>query len=360
MRVTLKDIAAQAGVDPSAVSLALSDRTAGKLSAKRVRQIREIAAQIGYRPNLSATHLRRGKTECIGVVLSYLDHYPYNHYFNLISQACVKHGYHAVPLDVGRQSLFDSSQTINLGRVHVDGMIVLDYAPENTDIELPDRIPGHPLVCRMADARLPRPTHCPSILVDYEEGISALLRHIVGRGWRKLQFIIEDDPTRRHTRNAGRLLASHQERAIAAVCRELGLPFDYEQTAIRTPERGAKARYEMMLQYLTHNRLEKGVCLVQDGADGISGTYAALYKMGYVIGRDVAVAAMQAVPAWEHVEPIVTFLYERYEEISRLMVDLAVDAIEGRHKFARNAHFNYSTAFYECGAVPEVVEQTNP
>jgi len=352
MRVTLKDIAAKVGVDPSAVSLALSDRTAGKLSAQRVRQIREVAAQVGYRPNLSATHLARGKTMCIGVVLSYLDHYPYNYYFNLISQVCDKSGYHAVPLAVGRRSLFDDS-ALNLGRVHVDGMIVLDYLPAEDGADLSGRLAGYPLVGRMVDLKMARPDF-PNVLIDYYQGICDLLRHIVARGWRKFMWIAEDDPTRPQSRNAGRPLAEHEERAIRDTAKELGVPIDFEQNLIRTPERGAKARYDTMMDYLKHHRLEKGVCLVQDGADGISGTYAALVRMGYTVGRDVAVAAMGAVPPWEHVEPLPTFTCERYEEISRLLVELALDGVEKTHKFSRQARFNYDCIWHEFGAVPDV------
>jgi DNA-binding LacI/PurR family transcriptional regulator len=166
------------------------------------------------------------------------------------------------------------------------------------------------------------------------------------------------DPERPHVRNAGRPLAGYEERAIADCAKAMGVPINYQTNMISTTDRGAKSRYDAMLSYLESRRLEPGVCLVQDGADGISGTYAALTKMGYVVGRDVAVAAMHAIPAWEHVEPIVTFSWERYEEISRLLVELAVDAIEGHRKFAKDAHFNYATSIHEFGAVPDLSKRT--
>lgn len=356
MRVTLKDIAKKVGVDKSAVSLALNDRTAGKLPPSRVKQIREVAEMIGYIPNLSAKHLARGKTQCLGVVLSFLDEYPHNHYFNLIAMACEKVGYHAVPLPVGRRSLFDSSQTMALGRVHVDGLIVLDYQPSDDNVDLHERLSGHPLVCRYADPLLPRPNF-PSVMVDYYKGTCDLLKHIVSCGWRKFQFIVESDPSRPHFRNNGRPLAAHYERAIKDTSKQLGLPIPFEEGMIRTAERGAKARYDSMIAYLSSNRIQPGVCLIQDGADGISGTYAALTKMGYTLGEDVAVAALHAIPAWEHVEPMVTFTFEWYEEISRLLVELAVEAIAGRQGRLKKSHFEYSTRLREEGAVPNLSGQ---
>jgi|GEM_PF-2771373 len=356
MHVTLKDIAKKLGVDKSAVSLALNDRTAGKLSAARVKQIRDMAEKVGYRPNLSAKHLARGKTQCIGVVLSFLDEYPYNHYFNLISQACDKVGYHAVPLSIGRRSLFESSQTMNFGRVHVDGMIALEYLPAQDNSDLQERLQGHPLICRISDPTIAIPD-CPSVLVDYYQGTCNLLKHIVSRGWTKFQFVVESDPIRPHVRNDGRPLAAHYERAIRDTSKQLDLSIPFEEHMIRTPERGAKARYDSMMAYLSSNRLESGVCLVQDGADGISGTYAALTKMGYVIGSDVAIASLHAIPAWEHVEPLMSFTFERYEEISSLLVELAVDAIEGRGGRLEKSPFVYSTYLRMEDAVPDISRQ---
>jgi DNA-binding LacI/PurR family transcriptional regulator len=277
----------------------------------------------------------------------------------MISEACDAAGYHAVPLAIGRQSLFDGSRIQSLGRVHVDGMIVLDYKPQNDGSDLQERLPGHPLVCRMLDATLDRPRF-PSIAIDYFGGACTLLRHIAERGWRKFQFIVEVDPNRPHVRNQGRPLAAYHERAIAATSRSLDLPIDYERNMIRTPGRLAKARYDAMVEYLAHNRLEPGVCLVQDGADGISGTYSALVSNGYVIGRDVAVATFNATPPAEHVQPYPAFVAERSGEISRLLLDLAIDAIEGTQKFAGDARFNYSQELREGGAVPDVSGRSGP
>ena len=235
-------------------------------------------------------------------------------------------------------------------------MIILDYEPAVDDDKsaLQWQLGGHPLVCRMLDTKLPRP-NCPNVLIDYYAGTCSLLRHVVQRGWRNLRFLVEDDP--RRPRRDGRALPAYHERAIRDTLRAMRLPLSFEQNLIRSEERGAKARYDVMMQHLSRQPLEPGVCLVQDGADGISGTYAALTKKGYVIGRDVAVAALHAMPAWEHVEPVVTFTWERYEEISRLLVDMAVDAIQERKKYGRGTQVNYVPALRESGAVPDLTAQ---
>jgi DNA-binding LacI/PurR family transcriptional regulator len=65
---TMDDVAARAGVSRAAVSLAL--RNSPKVSAARRAQILEVAAELGYRPNINASRLAKAKTGTIGVVFS--------------------------------------------------------------------------------------------------------------------------------------------------------------------------------------------------------------------------------------------------------------------------------------------------
>ena len=66
MKITLNDIAKQAGVSPSTVQRALNDLRG--VGAKKRGLIKELAEQMGYKPNLSASSLKTG-TKKIAVVL---------------------------------------------------------------------------------------------------------------------------------------------------------------------------------------------------------------------------------------------------------------------------------------------------
>lgn len=67
--VTLKDIAAAAGVRPAVVSVVLNDKRYTRVSPARREEIRRIAESMGYRPNIEAASLRRGKKATVGVFL---------------------------------------------------------------------------------------------------------------------------------------------------------------------------------------------------------------------------------------------------------------------------------------------------
>ena len=67
MKVTIKDVARDAGVSPSTVSRVMSDSPRiGEATKKRVR---ESIKKLGYTPNIMARSLVRKKTKIIGVVM---------------------------------------------------------------------------------------------------------------------------------------------------------------------------------------------------------------------------------------------------------------------------------------------------
>lgn len=67
--VTLKDIAAAAGVRPAVVSVVLNNKSYTRVSPARREEIRQLAEKMGYRPNIEAASLRRGKKATVGVFL---------------------------------------------------------------------------------------------------------------------------------------------------------------------------------------------------------------------------------------------------------------------------------------------------
>jgi DNA-binding LacI/PurR family transcriptional regulator len=67
MVATLKDIAQKVNITEQAVSQAL--RGYPNISPGTIKHVREVAKQLGYRPNLMARNLRRQQTKAIGFVL---------------------------------------------------------------------------------------------------------------------------------------------------------------------------------------------------------------------------------------------------------------------------------------------------
>jgi len=67
-RPTMRDVARAAGVSPTAVSFVLNERKDGRISAATQAKVLEAAAQLGFRPNLTARQLRLQQTHSIGML----------------------------------------------------------------------------------------------------------------------------------------------------------------------------------------------------------------------------------------------------------------------------------------------------
>jgi len=74
--VTLKDVAEHAGVNVSTASRALSSDKRSLVNTATRRRVAEAAELLGYRGNLQASALRRGRTGTIGVIVADLSN-PY-------------------------------------------------------------------------------------------------------------------------------------------------------------------------------------------------------------------------------------------------------------------------------------------
>ncbi len=68
-RVTITDVAREAGVSPGTVSRVLNNRSGVKVSEATCQQVRRAAKKLGYRPNLFASALRTQRTGVIGAIV---------------------------------------------------------------------------------------------------------------------------------------------------------------------------------------------------------------------------------------------------------------------------------------------------
>jgi len=75
-KVTATDVARRAGVSQSAVSRVFTP--GASVSEAMAQRVREVAEELGYRPNVLARSLITGRTRIVGLVVGYLENpfYP--------------------------------------------------------------------------------------------------------------------------------------------------------------------------------------------------------------------------------------------------------------------------------------------
>ena len=180
MAVTMDDVAARAGVSRAAVSMALRNSPEG-LPARRA-QILQVAAELGYRPNINASRLARTRTGTIGVVFSDLHNALYAEMLDGLAaalqdapeQLLLASGFHDPDRERAAIEAFLSHR--------VDGLALLGSQLPAADIqqlalETPTVIAGR------------RVEGIDSVTVDDAAGAALATEHLIALGHRRIAHI---------------------------------------------------------------------------------------------------------------------------------------------------------------------------
>jgi LacI family transcriptional regulator len=121
-RITIKDIARLLQVNPSTVSRALKDHP--DISIDMRVKVKEVATELGYRPNYQAIHFRKKKSGLIGLILPDMNMFFFPMVMKAIEEEIRKHGYNLVVFQSG-ESLEQEIQNLEICKgFGVEGVLV--------------------------------------------------------------------------------------------------------------------------------------------------------------------------------------------------------------------------------------------
>ena len=184
-RATLRDVARIAGVHPGTVSRALNPATEALVRDETVRRVRQVAEELGYRPNPLARGLKTNRSYTIGVIVPDIQNPLFPPIIRGLDDRLGQAGY--TPLiantdnDPDRERVdFEAMRTRA-----VDGFIT---ATARLDHELLDEIAavGVPLVLvnrRVEDGSL------PSATADDRAGVRLAVEHLIELGHTRIAHL---------------------------------------------------------------------------------------------------------------------------------------------------------------------------
>jgi LacI family transcriptional regulator len=183
--VTLKDVAALAGVHPATASRALNPDTSLLVSEETASRIRAAASSLGYRPNPVARSLRTRRSHTVGVLIPDINNPLFPPIVRGIEDRLAADGYVAL---IGNTDSDDERERLlfELMRArHVDGF-VFATAHLRSSLLAEAAAAGLPvvLVNRRAEGY-----GFPSVSVDNERGIAMAVSHLVSLGHRRIAHI---------------------------------------------------------------------------------------------------------------------------------------------------------------------------
>lgn len=186
-KITIKDIAREAGVSVGLVSMTLNGRNG--VNPKTREEIMKVVRRLNYTPNKAASALRIGYKKTIGVITPDLA----NHYFSDISRHIENIAY-----DNGYTVLFGSSddRIDKIGKLidvfHADGVKGILLSPcDGCEDELRKAMSlGMKVVLMNRD--LPDLENVGRVLLDNDMAIRMGINHLLENGYRHLEMISND------------------------------------------------------------------------------------------------------------------------------------------------------------------------
>jgi alanine racemase len=316
-KVTISQIAKEAGVSKTAVSFAFNDPS--QLSSSTVRHIHEIAEQLGYTPDPIARSMTTRRTNALGLLLpqdiaTALANPFYAQFIRGMGQVCGRVGLTLMLVPPLWGSMLKA-----IPHATVDGFVVVGLEVDRGEIQLMRRR-DVPFV--MVDSEAP--DDVPSVNVDDRSGARAVMSHVLDQGHRRIAIIcIESGKAgqiAQYTGTVAARLAGYGE-ALAARGLALGAP-DVQVLEAATSSEGGQAAFEQL--WASGQRPTAVVAMSDIMAIGVMDAAKA---RGLRLPGDLSVAGFDDLPDARHILPGLTTVRQPVEEKGRLAADVLVAAL---------------------------------
>jgi LacI family transcriptional regulator len=183
LSVSIKDVAARAGVSIATVSHVLNG-TRGTRRETRDR-VEEAIRELGYSQNQAARNLARGRSSLLGLIISDIRNPFFPEVTSAFQDQALAHNMDAIVLNTN----YDPQRTLNavkrLTGLQVPGVAILT---SQIDPAVADLLPQSGVASVFLDlGRVNR--NVSNIVVDYERGICDSLEHLATLGHRRIAYI---------------------------------------------------------------------------------------------------------------------------------------------------------------------------
>ena len=180
-RVTIRDVAARAGVSHQTVSRVIN-HSKHVSPATRLR-VEEAIAELGYRPNAIARYMAKGRTGTLACIAPNLTDYTFASLIDGAETEGRQHGYFLLSASAHDEETFICLIDDFVKSRRVEGIMVINPYADRRHLHLP---PDFPTV--FAGAR-PRKEATDSVALDDVGAARVATRHLIDLGHRRIAMI---------------------------------------------------------------------------------------------------------------------------------------------------------------------------
>ncbi|MFI0482391.1 LacI family DNA-binding transcriptional regulator [Actinomadura sp. 9N215] len=186
-RPTSKDVAHEAGVSQSTVSLVLGGKWTGRVSPATARSVRSAAERLGYRPNLAARNLRLGTTRTVLLMVPTLTAPFFGPVYTGAARVASRHGFGVVVSTWSDDTAGRADSPFAAPDEAIDGVLASSIAVEALGEFR--QTPAVMLDSGPADPADPAGHRVPTVDFGVADGMRDIAAHLAGLGHRRFGHV---------------------------------------------------------------------------------------------------------------------------------------------------------------------------
>ena len=301
-RVTIADVARQAGVSIATVSRVLN--TSGPVIPETQVRVRAAISQLGYSPQAAARNLASQCTHAIGLLLPVIGGDFFSLMLNGVEAEVNRSGYDLL-IATFQPDRGPRIYSTPLGKHNTDGVIIFTDPLFDTTIHHFYEA-QFPIVLLYQSA--PEQLPIPSVTIENKDGSRKLIDHLIDvHGYRRIGFLRGPD------RNED---SFWRERGYRESMELHGITINPQWIA-----EGAFTEdisYNAVMHWVKSGNLREAIYAGSD--EGAMGTYLALNQAGKRIPEDVAVVGFDDMSLARYLTPPLTTIKAPTEKVGRMAV----------------------------------------
>jgi LacI family transcriptional regulator len=308
---TMADVANHAGVTKQTVSNVLT----GKAVVREETRQKVLAAieELGYRPNLIARGLRKGKTSILAIVVPTIANPFYSEIVEEVERVASEAHYNVILSTSRHLTERAHSQLQILADRSIDGLLLLDDHPISH--ELATVVQGHFPIILCNWEHEPYPDRFPVVGIDYREAGYLAGQHLLDLGHREQTAVIYE-------------AHAHESRlqGFCAALRKSEIELDPQQI-IATADSTLKDGYQATWTLLRRQPHPRAIYATNDLM--ALGSLEALRERGLRVSEDVSLIGSDNILLGEMAYPSLTTIAIPKREMAEEMTRLLLRCIEG-------------------------------
>ena len=311
-RATQSDVAREAGVARSVVSLVLNGKAGTtRVSPETAARVKAAAKRLGYRPDRVAQNLRLGRTYQIGILHG--DGFPRirftSPYFSTLMDAIVDRAFeHGFTVALCPQ-LHSATPEDAMADGRFDGLLWYSTtgSPANMKRLRDCSVPIVMIHTRASDYDVP----CAAVACDNESGIRQAINHLVELGHRSIAYVITIADLFGEAVDRRATFQKYGEELGLTLCQVVLSGYDADLPA----------------DFRKDGSITAVIGFNDEVADLV---VRQLRARGVDVPGDVSVIGFDSTPLCEVTRPTLTSVSQSLSEIGTTAVDLLIDSIDGR------------------------------